>query len=98
MIFQFDDIFVKYQCEFRKGFSPQQCLIVLVQKWKKNRDKGGSFATILTDFSTAFDCFLHDLLTAELHAYGFDMVSPELIYIYLNGGKQRFKIYNKSSL
>ena len=32
----FDDLVSKYQCGFRKGFSSQQSLILLVEKWKKN--------------------------------------------------------------
>ena len=35
MATQLDDILSKYQCGFRKGFSSQQCLIVLFAKWKK---------------------------------------------------------------
>ena len=35
MATQLDDILSKYQCGFRKGFSSQQCIIVLFPKWKK---------------------------------------------------------------
>ena len=54
-----------------------QCLLKIFQK---SRDKGGSVRAILTDFSKAFDCFLHGLLIAKLHGYGFDMASLKLIY------------------
>ena len=50
----FGNILSKYQCIFRKRFNCQHCLIVFVEKWKKNRDKGGSFAAILTDLSKVF--------------------------------------------
>ena len=30
----FDDIFSKYQCGFRKGFSTQQCLLALLKNGK----------------------------------------------------------------
>ena len=62
MVIHFDDILSKYQCGFRKGFSSQQCLIVL-QKFKH---KGGSFAAIAIDLLKAFGCFLHGLLIAKL--------------------------------
>ena len=39
----FDDILSKYQCDFRKNFSLQHCLLVLIQKWKKIKDKRGTF-------------------------------------------------------
>ena len=31
----FEDIFSKYQCGFRKGYSAQHCLLVMLEKWKK---------------------------------------------------------------
>ena len=83
----FDNILSKYQCGFRKEFSSEQCLIVLVEKG----DKVGSFAAILTNFSKTFGCLLHYFFIAKLHAYGFDMVSLKLNYSYLCGGKQMVK-------
>ena len=47
---------------------------------------------LMTDLSKAFDCLLHDLLIAKLHAYGFEIDSLRLIYSYLVGRKQRVKI------
>ena len=52
---------------------------------------------MLTDLSKAFDCLLHDLLIAKLHAYGFEIDSLRLIYSYLAGRKQRVKIDNEYS-
>ena len=49
------------QYGFRKGYSSQQCLLTMVEKWKKNLDKGGSCGALLTDLSKAFDCLEHDL-------------------------------------
>ena len=51
-----------YQCGFRKNFSAQNCLLVMVEKWKKCLDNKGSTGVILTDLSKAFDCLIHDLL------------------------------------
>ena len=31
----FDNIFSEYQCGFRKGYSAQHCLLVMIEKWKK---------------------------------------------------------------
>ena len=62
MATHFDNILSIYHCGFRKGFNSQQFLIVLVEKWKKNRDRGGSFAAVLTDLSKSFYCLLHYLL------------------------------------
>ena len=52
----------------------------------------------LTDlFKAAFDCLLHDLLIAKLHAYGFDTFSLKLIHSYLTNRYQRVKINNSFS-
>ena len=32
----FEHIFSRYQCGFRKGYSAQQCLLAMTEKWKKN--------------------------------------------------------------
>ena len=52
---------------------------------------------LLTGLSKAFDCLLHDLLIAKLHAYVFEIDSVRLIYSYLVGRKQQVKIDNEYS-
>ena len=47
---------------------------------------------LLTDLSKAFDCLVHDLLIAKLHAYGFDYLSLKLINNYLTGRRQRVRV------
>ena len=75
-------MFSKYQCEFRKGFSAQHCLIAMIEKWRQSLDSGGQATAFLTDLSKGFDCIDHELLIAEINAYGFDNLS--LIFIYSN--------------
>ena len=67
----FDNIFSKYQCGFRKSYSAQHCLLVMIEKWKKVVDNGGAFGALLTDLSKAFDYIPHDLIIAKLEAYDF---------------------------
>lgn len=88
----FEKILSKYQCGFRKGLSAQHCLLLMIEKWKKSVDKGYAFGAMLTDLSKAFDCIVHDLLIAKLHAYGFDNSSLNFIHNYLTNRKQRVKI------
>ena len=90
----FDDIFSKYQYGFRKGFSTQQCLLALLEKWKRSIDRGKVFGALLTDLSKAFDCLNHDLLIAKLNAYGFSLPALRLIHDYLLNRKQRTRISN----
>ena len=46
------------------------------------------------DLSRAFDCVMHDLLIAKLHAYGFDESSLVFIYSYLTRRRQSIRINN----
>ena len=88
----FEEKVSNYQCSFRKGFSAQHCLLVMIEKWRKGINKGESFGALLTDLSKAFDCLPHDLLVAKLYAYGLDLKSVTLVHSYLTGRKQRVKI------
>ena len=97
MSYFFDNLFSKYQCGFRQGFSAQYCLIAMIEKWKKSADKGKTFAALLTDLSKAFDCLLHDLIIAKLNAYGLNLSSSRLIHSYLSHRKQRTKINSSYS-
>ena len=66
----FENIFPKNQCGFRKGHSTQQCLLVMLQKWKRSVDSGKTFGALLTDLSKAFDCLdheIHDYLSHRKH-------------------------------
>ena len=79
----FDDIFSKYRYGFRKGFSTQQCLLALLEKWKSSIDRGKVFGALLTDLSKAFYCLDDDLLITKLNAYGFSLPALKLIHDYL---------------
>ena len=88
----FDNIFSKYQCGFRKGYSAQHCLLVMIEEWKKVVDNGGAFGALLTDLSKAFDCILHGLIIAKLEPYSFQIYALRLVYDYLSNRKQRVKL------
>ena len=72
-IFFFDNFLSKQQCGFRKGYIAQQCLLALLEKWKRAVDSGQMFGALLTDLSKAFDCLDHELLIAKLNAYSFSL-------------------------
>ena len=60
-----------YQCGFRKNMSAQNCILLLLEKWKTCLDNKGKTGVLLMDLSKAFDCLDHELLIAKLDAYGF---------------------------
>ena len=49
------------------------------------------FGALLTE------CLLHNIITAKLNVYGFDMKALKFIYDYLSNCKQRTKIDNAYS-
>ena len=87
-----DSYLSKQQCGFRKGYSPQYCLLVMIEKWENTVDNEKCFKALLADLSKAFDCLSHKLLIAKLHVYGFDLPALKLIQSYLSNRKQRTKI------
>ena len=66
-----------YLCGFRKGYSTQQCLIIMIERWKKALDEHDIAGAVLTDLSNAFDSINHDLLIAKLKVFGFDRKKAE---------------------
>ena len=66
----FQPLFSKLQCEFRKKFNAQHCLLVLVEKCHKCHkvlDKRDYAGILLTDLSKAFDCINQEIIIAKLH-------------------------------
>ena len=94
----FDNVLSKFQCGFRKIYSPQHCLLLLIDKWKKANDNNKVFGAFLTDLSKAFDCICHYLLVAKLNAYGLSLPALKLIQNYLQNQKQRTKVGSSYSI
>ena len=71
----------KQQCGFKKGYSPQYCLLVMLEKWKNAVNKEKCFGALLTDLSKTFDCLSHELLIAKLHVCGFNLSALKRIQV-----------------
>ena len=78
-----NQIFPKYQCGYRKGYKAQHCLMTMIEKWRKFLGIEGHAGALLPDLSKAFDCMVHELLIAKLHAYDFDTDALKFLYSYL---------------
>ena len=52
-------------CGFRKGYSAQYCLMIMLKRWNKALDKKIIAGAILTDLSKAFDCLHHEFSIAK---------------------------------
>ena len=87
-----DNYLSSYLCGYRKGYSAQNALIHLIEKWKQTLDAKGYAGAVLMDLSKAFDTINHELLIAKLSAYGLDKNSLKIILSYLSNRWQRTKI------
>ena len=88
----FESTLSNQQCDFLRSLNTQQCLLVLLEKWKRSVDRGKAFGALLTDLSKAFDCLDNELLMAKRNAYGFGLLALRLIHDYLPNRKRRTKI------
>ena len=88
----FDNFLSKQQCVFQKGYSTQQYLLTLLEKWKRAVDSGQIFGVLLIDLTKAFDCLDQKLLFSKLKAYGFNLPALKLVHDYLSNRKQRTKV------
>ena len=91
------DKFSPYLSGFRKNHNAQNCLLLMIENWRKALDNKGSAGAILTDLSKAFDCINHKLMLSKLNNYGFDLTSLKLIFSYLDNRYQRVRINNNFS-
>ena len=80
MYSNFDTLFQKSQCGFRKDFNAQHCLVTLIEKWRMSVDGSGPVGALLMNLSKAFGYIDHQLLIAKLYAYGFDKNSLYFIH------------------
>ena len=69
----------------------------MIEKWRKNMDKGKSCTVLLTDPSKAFECIVHDFLIAKLEAYGFSYEALKVMHNYLAERNHRTKVNNSFS-
>ena len=69
----------------------------MLEKWKSATGNKKSFGALLTDLSKVFDCLSHELLIANLNAYGFNMSALRFVHSYLKNCMQRTKINSEYS-
>ena len=79
-----DPFLSKYQCGFRRGFSANNCLLAMLEKWKSSVDKAKAFGVLLADLSKWFYCLSHELIIAKLNADGFSLSTLKIMLSYLS--------------
>ena len=88
----------KFVSAYRKSYSSNHVLLKLIEEWKKSLADTNIMGTVLMDLSKALYCIPHDLLVANLHAYGLSMDAITIIYSYMKRRKQGVKINDTESL
>ena len=84
----FDSILLPKQCNFRKGHSPQNCLMVMLVKFKESGIEGTNFGALFTDLSKEFDNIDHNLLITRPSSYGVTTKSFNLTFSSLRNRMQ----------
>ena len=87
-----DQFFSAFMCGYRKGFSTQQALLWLIERWKNTFNQNRYGGGILIDLSKVFDTINHDLLIGKLGVYGFDTESLGLIKKYFMNRLQETEV------
>ena len=93
-----DKVLSKFVSAYRKFYSSNHVLLKLIEEWKKSLDDKSIIGAVLMYLSKAFDCTPHDLLVANVHAYGLSMDAITFIYSYMKRRKQGVKINDTESL
>ena len=75
----FQSFLIKYQCGFRKGFSAQHFLLLMLEKWKSAIYYREMFCVLLASLSKAFDCLSHGFLITKLNADKFSIAALRLV-------------------
>ena len=67
----FNKVFLKYQCGFQKSINMEQCLLALLEKWKKSVDNEKT--ALLANLVKVFDPLDYELLITKLNTYSFGL-------------------------
>ena len=77
---RFDSFLLPKQCNFHKGHSAQNCLMVMLVKFKESGIEGTNFAALFTELSKEFNNTDHNLLITRPSSYGITTKSLNLTF------------------
>ena len=83
------NILCDHQSGFRSGYSTQDVLLHVTDKWLKAIDEGKYTGAVFLDLAKAFDTVDHSILCTKLNYYGFRGSSFDLLCSYLSDRQQR---------
>lgn len=91
------NVICENQSGFRKKFSCETALQLVLSKWRSEANKGNITIAVMLDFKRAFETIDRDILMDKLKKYGLDIGSVKILGSYLNNRKQKTKLNNKIS-
>ena len=97
LVENFATIISPFLSAYCSGYSCEAVLLLLIESWRQDLDKGRTVGSVMLDLSKAFDLIPHNLLLDKLKAYGLSTQSLNLIKDYLSGRRQRVKVANAKS-
>ena len=86
-----NNILSKYQFGFRKGYSTDMALTILIDKITSAMDKGEHIIGLFVDLAKAFDTVNHTILLKKLTHYGIRGTALQWIHSYLSERQQSVK-------
>ena len=92
-----NNLLYKYQFGFRKGYSTNMALIVLMDKILNAIDNGEVVLGVFLDLSQAFSTINHDILFSKLYKYGVRSITLDWFKSYLSNRKQYVYFNNCTS-
>ena len=85
----------KFISAYRKSFSTNHVLIILIENWKKPLEMKKFVGTVSMDLSKVFDSIPHDFLIGKMYAYRFSINTVvTFFYSWLKGWIQNVRINN----
>jgi exonuclease III len=86
------NIICENQSGFRKKFSCETALQLVLSKWRSEANKGNITIAVMLDFKRAFETIDREILVQKLKKYGLENGSVRLMESYLNNRKQKTKL------
>lgn len=92
-----NNILLKEQSGFRKGFSCETALNWITYEWRKCIDSGERIIAVFLDFKRAFETLDRDILVSKLDQYGIRGKELEWFKSYLSERFQQSKVIDELS-
>ena len=83
-----NEVFSPCLAPYRQDSCTQQVLVCLTEEWRNGLDNDRAVGAVLMNLSKTFDCIPHNLIIAEIAAYGLNFNYLKLILSYLQGRQQ----------